>query len=109
MALVPESEAAARIDLQERFELILGSTNVYFQPPENRQIQYPCIIYKRDTADTTFADNNPYRYEQRYQVTYISQNPSDLARMKIAALPTCLFVRHYTVKNLNHDVFTLYF
>lgn len=109
MALAPEAEAEAREALQARLELILGSDKVYFQPPENIQMEYPCIVYKRDSAETLFADNNPYRYEQRYQVTYISRNATDQARMKIAALPTCLFVRHYTVKNLNHDVFTLYF
>lgn len=109
MALTPEAEAAARVALQEVLEVILGNDRVHFQPPENFRMEYPCIVYERDTAETSFADNNPYRYEQRYQVVYISNSPTDLERMKIAMLPTCVFVRHYTVKNLHHDVFTLYF
>ena len=34
--------------------------NVYFQPPTNIKLEYPCIVYKRDFADTEFADDNPY-------------------------------------------------
>ncbi len=109
MALDPEAQLDKRLDLQQVLETILGSQNVYFQPPSNVQMQYPCIVYKRDSANTSFADNNPYRYEQRYQVTFIAKEPSLPTPMKIAALPTCIFVRHFTVKNLNHDVFTLYF
>lgn len=108
MALQPEAEAAARVTLQERLELILGADNVYFQPPENVRMEYPAIVYERDLAETSFADNNPYRYEQQYQITLISYEATDLARMKIAALPQCSYVRHYTVKNLHHDVFTIF-
>jgi hypothetical protein len=109
MALQPEAAAASRLALQATLEEILGSQNVYFQPPTNVQIQYPCIVYKRDNADTGFAGNRPYRYEQRYQLTYISRDPDELTPLKIAALPQCVNVRYYTVKNLNHDVFTLYY
>lgn len=109
MALDPETEVVNRLLLQARLEAVLGSPNVYFQPPADRKMEYPCIVYKRDNADTSFANNNPYRYEQRYQVTFIAKDPSESTRLKIAALPTCVNVRHYTVKNLNHDVFTLYF
>lgn len=109
MALDPEQELAQRLQLQTTLELILGTTDVYFQPPPNTQMQYPCIVYKRDSAATEFADNAPYDYNQRYQVTYISRDPDDLPRMRIANLPRCVYVRHFTVKQLNHDVFTLYF
>ncbi len=109
MALDPDAEVARREALQDIFETLLGTPNVYFQPPANVQMQYPCIVYKRDNADTSFADNSPYRYLQRYMVTFIAQSPSEKTPLKIAALPTAVNVRHYTVKNLNHDVFTLYF
>lgn len=109
MALDPESQQARRLELQTLLEAILGTQYVYFQPPANTQMQYPCIVYKRDNASTEFADDKPYRYEQRYQVTFIAQDPSLITPLKIAALPTCVNVRHFTVKNLNHDVFTLYY
>lgn len=109
MALHPEAAVARRVALQAVLESVLGSQYVYFQPPPNVQMVYPCIVYKRDNADTSFAGDRPYRYEQRYQVTFISRDPDELTPLKIAALPQCVNVRHYTVKNLNHDVFTLYF
>lgn len=72
-------------------------------------MEYPCILYKRDAADSQFAGNTPYRYTKRYQVTYISQDPDSEIPDKIAALPMCVFDRHYAVRNLNHDVFSLFF
>ncbi|MCA1806976.1 MAG: hypothetical protein LC687_03865 [Actinobacteria bacterium] len=98
-----------RLDLQTLLEALLGTRKVYFQPPANVQMEYPCIIYKRDTARTQFAGNTPYRYTKSYQVTYISQDPDDSVPDKIAALPMCQFDRHYAVKNLNHEVFSLFF
>jgi hypothetical protein len=96
-----------RLDLQTLLEGI--TTNVYFQPPTNIQLKYPCIVYKRDFADTEFADNAPYAYKWRYMVTVIDQNPDSEIPGKVAALPMTLFNRFYTVDNLNHDVFSIYF
>lgn len=83
--------------------------NVYFQPPINVQIQYPCIIYKRDFATTTFADNSPYDFIQRYLVTIIDKDPDSDIPSKVAKLPRSIFNRFYTAENLNHDVFTVYY
>ena len=98
-----------RLLLQALLETILGTRNVYFQPPPNLQMEYPCIVYHRDSAVTEFAGNVPYKYTQRYQVTFISRNPDDVVFKKVAALPMCTFNRWYAVDNLNHDVFNLYF
>ena len=101
--------ARQRIELQAILEGILGTRNVYFQPPPNVQMKYPCIVYQRLFADTTFAGNRPYRYEKRYQVTYIDRNPDSLVPDKIAELPMCVFNRYFAQDGLNHDVFNLYF
>lgn len=98
-----------RLELQALLEGILGTRNVYFQPPANVQMSYPCIVYERDNARTRFAGNAPYRYTKRYQVTVIDQNPDSPIPDKIAQLPMCTFSRHYATNNLNHDAFTLYF
>jgi len=95
--------------LQTLLESLLGSENVYFQPPENIQLEYPCIIYKLDSANTEFAGNRPYRYVKRYQVMVIDRDPDSPIPDKIAALPLCTFDRHYTADLLNHDVFNLFF
>lgn len=98
-----------RLQLQALLEEVLGNGNVYFQPPANVVMSYPCIVYNRDSTETQFAGNLPYRSTLRYQVTVIDRNPDSLIPGKVAALPMCLFNRHYTANNLHHDVFNLYF
>ena len=98
-----------RYDLQSLLEAVLGSSNVYFQPPPNVNLQYPCIVYSRDNADTKFANDRPYNFTQRYQVTVIDRNPDSVIPSKVAVLPQCSFSRFFTADNLNHDVFNLYF
>jgi hypothetical protein len=100
---------APRVELQALLEEILGTDKVYFQPPAGFLLTYPCIIYKRDFAQTQFADNVPMHRHIRYQVTVIDRDPDSEIPAKIAALPMCLFDRFYTADNLNHDVFNLFF
>lgn len=98
-----------RLQLQSLLEEILGSERVYYQPPANVQMQYPCIVYNRDSAVTRFAGNKPYRYTKRYQVTVIATSPDSDIPDKVAALPMCTHSRFFTADNLNHDVFNLHF
>lgn len=39
-----------RYELQAVLEGILGSGNVYFQPPENLKMRYDCIVYERSES-----------------------------------------------------------
>lgn len=96
-----------RPDLHEI--LLAICPHVYFQPPSNIQMQYPCIVYGRDNADTVFADNSPWRRIQRYQVTVIDRDPDSDIPLKVAELPSCTDARSFAADNLNHDVFTLFF
>ena len=98
-----------RTDLRTILKGLLGSDYVYFQPPPTVQMIYPCIVYELSNADTKFADNYPYHYEKRYTITVIDMNPDSLIPDKIATLPKCIFDRHYTADNLNHDVFNIFF
>jgi hypothetical protein len=97
-----------RLQLQQLLEDILGSRNVYFQPPPNVVMQFPAIVYRRDNARTEYADNNPYQNTKRYQVTVIDRNPDSDIPDKVARLPMCSYNRFFVVDNLNHDVFNLY-
>lgn len=83
--------------------------HVYFQPPSNIQMKYPCIVYERDTGDTQFADNNPYIFKFRYQIAVIDRNPDSPIPEKVAELPMCTMDRHFVSDNLHHDVFNCYF
>lgn len=99
----------SRLELDTLLRSILGSDNIYFQPPESISLKYPCIIYNRDYIKTEFANNSPYTLGLRYSVTVIDKNPDSVIPNNIAALPKCTFERHFTADNLNHDVFNLYF
>lgn len=98
-----------RLQLQSILETLLGTEYVYFQPPASVEMQYPCIVYHRDTADTRYADDIPYRRTKQYQVTVIDRNPDSLIPDKVAQLPLCKHRRTFPANNLNHDVFALYF
>ena len=98
----------SRIELQVLLENILGSRNVYFQPPASVHIDYDAIVYSRKNIENTFAKNSVYKQNDAYEIIAIYEDPdSDLPR-KLSKLPMCSFDRHYTADNLNHDVFTLY-
>ena len=100
---------SSRTELQTLLESILGTDAVYFQPPSNLEMKYPCIIYRRTKIDTRFANNSPYSHKKKYMVTVIDKNPDSLIPDKIVKLPACTHDRQYTASNLNHDVFTLYY
>ena len=98
---------ASRLKLQNLLESILGSRNVYYQPPESIKIKYPAIIYSRNNIDNNFADDIVYMQNHTYQIIVIDANPDSEIVNKISKLPMCRYNRHYTSDNLNHDVFIL--
>lgn len=100
---------ANRLELHEKLCEILGSRNVYFQPPASVRLNYPAIIYFRKDIDNRYADDLVYKQDAAYDVTVIDRNPDSEIVVEVSQLPTCRFDRHYNVDNLNHDVFTLYY
>jgi hypothetical protein len=87
----------------------LWGANVYFQPPESKKMDYPCIVYRRNDIKTNFADDISYSSTKQYQITVIDANPDSLIPDKIEKLSKCAFDRHFTKDNLNHDIYNLYF
>lgn len=96
-------------ELQFLLEQLLGSTNVYFQPPEDKQMKYPCIVYQLDGIRSDYADSIPYRNAKRYLITYISKIPDMYIPDKIGLLPTASFNRFFIQDNLNHWAYRVYF
>lgn len=73
-------------------------------------MEYPAIVYQRDTADVAYADNQAYLSKKQYQLLFITRNPDDNAIWEaLANLPMCRHERFYVSDNLNHDVFTIFF
>lgn len=98
-----------RLELQQLFEDLLGSDNVYFQPPPSVHMQYPAIRYQPDFIQPEHADNIVYFKSKRYLVTVIDPDPDSVIPDQVASLEYCSFDRFYTAGNLNHNVFKLFF
>ena len=101
--------ARSRLELHKKLEDLIGSKNVYFQPPEGFKMRYPCIIYNLTYVGKLLADNEMYRDRTRYDVTIIDEDPDSDYQKEIIKWPYCSFNRFYTADNLNHWVFELYF
>lgn len=99
----------SRLTLDQILRNLLGTTNVYFQPPETIKMSYPCIVYERASGDTKFADDIPYIRHKKYNVTVIDRDPDSEIPDRVATLPMCVFDRHFTSDNLHHDVYVLYY
>lgn len=97
----------SRLDLHT--ELVEVTSNVYFQPPANVTMDYPCIVYQRDSSYVDFADDIPYKGCKRYQLTVIDRNPDSDIPDKIEAMRFCAFSRFLVADDLNHFIFRLYF
>lgn len=98
-----------RLELQAMLETLLGSRNVYFQPPESIKLQYPAIVYSLSDIRNTHASNVVHKKDTAYSLTYIDEDPDSENVEKISRLPYCDFDRFFTSDNLNHYTFTLYY
>ena len=94
--------------MQSEFEELLGSRNVYYQPPASTKMAYPAIRYSLKDFDVKSANNMPYLRKPCYEVTLIDKNPDSEFVELIMNIPYCSFDRSYKADNLNHFVFTIY-
>lgn len=100
---------AKRLELQSKLEAMLGSRNVYYQPPASIQMKYPAIRYSKAKIDSTKANNKNYISKNRYEIIVISATPDHPVIESILELPYSSYDRWYAADNLNHDVITLYY
>lgn len=97
-----------RAELDKILRDLLGSKNVYYQPPNGIQLKYPCIVYNLDAEDDVHANNDIYRRLRRYSLTYMTKDPDDPKREELNDLRYCRFIRAFANDNLNHYVYTIY-
>lgn len=104
------TEPERRVELQLKLEAILGSKNVYFQPPETMKLNYPCIIYFKNAPLARYANDAIYKRKQSYTVTVVDKNPdSELGYMISDSFQYCKIDSNYKSDNLNHTKLTLYY
>lgn len=97
-----------RTELHTKLVEILGSNNVYFQPPESLKMSYPAIRYNREKIRATRANGEIYHRNVGYTITLMDSNPDSHLIDEILKVPKCSYDRHYVSNNINHDVFTIY-
>lgn len=100
---------AKRQELQSKLEELLGSRNVYYQPPPSVQMRYPAIRYAKANIDSRYANNAKYINKTLYDVVVIDQMPDNPVIEKILELPNSAYDRWYSADGLNHDNIKLYF
>lgn len=91
-------------------ELLEFLANVYFQPPSDLVMKYPCIVYTKAGKDITRANNHIYNSIQEYQLTIMDYNPDNDLTDRILnhfeySTPGSTFV----VNRLNHSTIKLYY
>lgn len=99
-----------RLKLNVELKALLGSSNVYFQPPESIVMSYPAIVYERYNIKNIHANNSVYAGVCAYKVIVIDRDPtSEIVEKLSKRYPTIKFNTHYVRDELNHDVFILYY
>ena len=100
---------ADRLELHSVLQELLGSSNVYYQPPESIKMQYDAIRYSKKNIVSKYANDRKYSMMDCYEVTVISRLPDNPVIKKLLSLPYCSYDRHYVADNLHHDVLTIYY
>lgn len=97
------------VELYELLRKILGSDEVYFQPPPTVRMAYPAIVFSESGDRPFYANNVIYANCKRYEVTLIDRNPDSEFAPAIRAIPYCRPMPPFKADNLNHFVFEIYF
>lgn len=100
---------SSRLELQTLLEQILGSRNVYYQPPESIKMTYPCIKYRLNDININKADDISYIKNRRYELIIMDTKPDNKAIDDILNLPYTSYERHYEVDRVYHDVIYIYY
>lgn len=100
---------ANRSKLHDMLKNMLGSNNVYYQPPATIKMEYPAIVYSKNDIDSKFANNKQYISKNKYEIIVIDKKPDNPIISLLLKLPLCNYNNHYISDNLNHDVITLYY
>lgn len=93
---------STRIELQRYLERVLGSKNVYFEPPETLKMRYPCIVYNLSRMNPTNADNLSYRVSQEYDIQYITREPEVDIPMRLAYTKRFRAGQHFVADGMHH-------
>lgn len=96
-----------RLALHTALQTIMGTNHVYYQPPPDILMTYPCIRYEPEAFVSQSADNTKYLQSRTYKVTVVDRNPDSTYADAVGAMRNSKFNRWYASDQLNHFVFTI--
>lgn len=87
-----------------------GSPAIFFQPPENIKLRYPCIIYELSAMNNLNANDKRYIGWKEYDFVIIDTDPdSKISEKMLDHFSKCRYIRRYMADNLVHDVVGLFY
>lgn len=97
-----------RPELQKILESIEGVTKVYFDPPVNTRIEYPCIKFSLNRRTAIYADDRKYIKGENYIIIFITRDvtKASLVLEQIEDIPCTNWDRTYIADGLHHYVYT---
>lgn len=99
-----------RLQLDQELRELLGSSNVYYQPPESLRLKYDCFVYELDRPDITRANDKVYLHRRQYSLTHIYRDPDmSMEETIIAHFDHASKNTHFTSDGLHHDVYSIYY
>ena len=101
--------ARTRVELDKLLRTTLGSTNVYFDPPESFKLKYPCIVYSLGSHFERKADNKTYNGLKRYSLTYVTRDADDPMVDTLEEMEYCHLNRPFVADGLFHYAYDIYF
>lgn len=96
--------------IQLNYELSKFHTNVYFQPPANIKMDYPCIVYRKTDKRNEYGNDKIYLSRQQYSITVIEKDPdSPVADNMERYFTHTAITDYYTADNLHHTILKLFY
>lgn len=99
--------ASNRLTLQTKLENVLGSRNVYYNPPESQKMNFPCIVYNLTNIQPIHADNQTYLDYTTYKIIYVSKQVDSPTVRDLLNIPMTRFSTKYVKNGFWHTVIIL--
>lgn len=99
-----------RLFLHSLLQDTFPGVSIYYRPPGNILLNYPCIVYERRGFEPSFSNTSAYVVGNRYQVMFISRLPGYSNVKKMFDLQGQVIIGSndsYESDDLVHDVFTI--
>lgn len=96
-------------EVGDLLEGVLGNSNVYFQPPTNIKLKYPCMVYKFVTPKVDRAGNMPYIVTGHWEVHHMYKDPDNsLVEKMLFASPFVAHDNNIVSEGVYNDYYTIY-